>query len=87
MLYIALVLGSVCDPETSQSYLYTLFNSVCLETGHVGQPVGGLGHVLSGWVPCSVKAAADIPISVAATYTVPWVASVVPHWLCSPDHL
>ena len=48
MLYVAPVLGSVCDPETYQPYLYTLFNSVCLETGGVGQPIGGFGHVLSG---------------------------------------
>ena len=57
MLYVALVSGSICDPETCQSYLYTLFDSVCLKTGGVGQPVGGLGHVLGGWVPCGVKAA------------------------------
>ena len=31
--------------------------------------------------------AADIPLSVAATRTVPQVAPVVPHWLCSPEHL
>ena len=56
MHYVTLVSGLVCDPEICRSYLYTLFDSVCLETGGVGQPVGGLGHVLSGWEPCSVKA-------------------------------
>ena len=31
--------------------------------------------------------AADIPLLVAATYTVPHVAPVIPHWLHSPEHL
>ena len=57
MLYVTLVPGLVCNPEIRLSYLYTLFDSVCLETGGIGQPVGSLGHVLSGRVPCSVKAA------------------------------
>ena len=30
--------------------------------------------------------AADIPLFVATTRTVPNVAPVVPHWLCSPEH-
>ena len=56
VLYVALVLGSVCNPKVCQSYLYALFNSVCLKTSGVGQPIGGLVHVLGGWAPCSVKA-------------------------------
>ena len=31
--------------------------------------------------------AADVPLSVAVTHTVSWVAPVLPHWLCSPEHL
>ena len=57
VLYIALVPESVYDPEICQLYLYTLWDSVCLKTTCVGQPVGVLGHVLGGWAPCGVKAA------------------------------
>ena len=57
VLYLALVLGSICDPKTCRSYLYTLFDSVCLKTGGIGQPDGGLEHFLGGWAPCSVEAA------------------------------
>ena len=31
--------------------------------------------------------AADIPLSIAAAHTVPQVAPVVAHQLCSPEHL
>ena len=57
MLYVALVPGFVCDLEICQLYLYTLFDCVCLKTGGVGQPIGGLGYILGGWAPCGVKAA------------------------------
>ena len=57
MLYVAFVLGSVCNTKIYQLYYYILFDSICLKTSGIGQPVGGLGHVLGGWAPCGVKAA------------------------------